>query len=179
MTSRLPLKSNKNDNRLLKKTILLVATFAISSFLFFFVTRFILPKENNISGISIPEFYSYKAEGKPALYLMLRNDTVNTTHAYAELFMEDKANNLKKQIPLGDLGELQPGEEKTYDLNWDDKWHGSGLGDIKLVVRNNQGLVTEKSIFLAVVPRDITSLSMLSLFASGVLGAGLVISKFV
>jgi len=129
--------------------------------------------------IIISELFLRKNTNSPSLVLRVLNNSDHPKLIFGSLVVEDKAAGIKKQISLGSLGEIMPLTQKDFSVDWNEPWQGSGIGQLKAVLYDQDGVISEKSMPVAVIPENLESVGAISLFASLLLGAGLVISRFV
>lgn len=177
MNRRLPRYCKPWKKVLSSRFIVAIILFFISLFIFFFLFNTFIVK-GNTAPFTIQQFYISKNNGIPNLYIKLKNNTFRNQYLYAYLRLDDKLNKLKKQVEIGDLGNVAAGLEKEYVLTWDNNWEGSGMGNIDLVVKNQEGIIVDQSIYIAVVPTSVFSVEMFTFLASGLIGSGLIISRF-
>lgn len=177
MKSRLPSTINSFRKILSPRFIFAVAMFVISPFLLLFLINIFISTANTVP-FSVQEFYLSRNSEKPNLYIRIQNTSFRDEQLWAYLKLDDKLNKVKKQIDIGNLGTVQAKTKKEFILAWDNNWEGSGIGDINLTIKNKEGIIAEKSIYLVVIPSSLASVEMFTFLASSFAGAGFIISRF-
>ena len=130
------------------------------------------------TALQILEFYPYRNTDTPGVYAVIRNNSSARKKISGQLFVSDLFAAVQRNIELGNIGFLEPGEEREVVFNWKENWKGGGLGDIRLVIRDQEGFFEDRSTKIAVLPKNLNSIRDLSLFASAVVGMTVLVSRF-
>lgn len=179
MSFRLPQKTGNKKKILSAKPLAAVFVFLIGPLIYFIVTYFI-SNGTKLQAYQIEDMYFMKNSRTPSLYVRVKNNSDFDRQLTGDIYLEDNLHTAKKKIPLGSLGILENQTDKEFVVSWENPWKGSGEGNLNLLLSDQNNLVAEKSMHLAVLPESVTSVGLLTTFlASGLIGVGWVVSRIV